>query len=284
MDGGAPEPVIATTRRAVSPVPSPDGRFLVFAANPDSVDAESVATGSCQRSESAADIRCRRVPRPRHLRRRPAAGRDSECTTSGNRASCYPIQPPGRLQPITDGYTGDIDPCWSPDGTRLVFSSTSSGHRNIWWARADLSKPVFLTKEASIDEGPVYSPDGTQVAFVSDRGGRRGIWAVSADGGTPRLITPAHALNAVSWSRDGKRLAYSAPVGALPQIEIVEVSTGKVSRLPTTLAANSPAWSPVEDVIAYLETSPGIGAFVRFMTGDGKPLSRGPARFGDPPQ
>ena len=162
-----------------------------------------------------------------------ADGRRLVATVSARRQAIVRVATqssrPAVFEPITDGYTGDIDPCWSPDGTRIVFSSTRSGHRNIWWARADLSKPVFLTKEASIDEGPVYSPDGTQVAFVSDRGGRRGIWVVSADGGTPRLITPAQVLNAVSWSRDGKRLAYSAPVGALPQIETVEVSTGKVT-------------------------------------------------------
>ena len=162
---------------------------------------------------------------------------------------------PAVFEPITDGYTGDIDPCWSPDGTRLVFSSTRSGHRNIWWARADLVEPIFLTKEASIDEGPVYSPDGTQVAFVSDRGGRRGIWAVSADGGTPRARVPRPTPLTRSAGHGTGNAVDTVPrgtVGALPQIEIVEVSTGKVSRLPTTLAANSPAWSPVEDVIAYL--------------------------------
>ena len=122
----------------------------------------------------------------------------------------------------------------------------------------------------------MYSPDGSQVAFVSDRGGQRGIWSVSADGGSPRLIVSASVLNTISWSPDGKRLVYSAPSGELPQIETVELSSGRITRLSTPASANSPVWSPVEDVIAYIETNPGLGGYVRFMTGEGQPVTRGP--------
>jgi Tol biopolymer transport system component len=183
---------------------------------------------------------------------------------------------PPTFVPLTGGYTGDLDPSWSPDGTRLAFSSSRSGQRNVWWIGADLSRPVAITSAAAIDEWPVYSPDGSQIAFVSDRDGRRAIWLVAADGGTPRLVAPAQVLNTVSWSPDGKRLVYAAPGGELPQIETVDIASGKVTRLPTEAAANSPVWSPVEDVIAYVETRLGVGGFVRFMTGDGRALARGP--------
>ena len=128
------------------------------------------------------------------------------------------------LEPLTGGYTGEIDPCWSPDGTRIVFSSSRTGQRNIWSMTADFKNPTPLTTGDALDERPEFSPDGRQVAFISDRGGRRGIWVVSADGGTPRPVAPVPVLTSVSWSPDGKRLVYAVGGGEMPQIETIDVN------------------------------------------------------------
>jgi Tol biopolymer transport system component len=275
--GGPPVRVVATARRAVFPLASPDGRGLFFAGNPDSVDTNlwwrDFASGRNQRlTFGIGEYTSPSIS---------ADGRRLVAMVSDLRQSLQRVairfDPTAVLEPLTEGYTGDLDPQWSPDGTRLVFSSTRTGSRNIWVVNPDLSKPTALTTGDAVDQWPAYSPDGTQVAFVSDRGGRRGIWIVSAWGGSPRLITPAHVLNVITWSPDQKRLAYAVAGGEVPQLETVDVDSGKVTRLPTRLSANSPAWSPVEDVIAYVETTPGAGGFVRYMTGDGRPVVRGPA-------
>ncbi len=76
---------------------------------------------------------------------------------------------PVKLEPLTDGFSGDVDPAWSPDGTHLVFSSSRAGNRTLWTARGDLTQSAPLTSGVALDDRPVYSPDGRQVAFVSDR-------------------------------------------------------------------------------------------------------------------
>jgi Tol biopolymer transport system component len=276
-EGGAPEPVVRTARRAVAPLPSSDNRHLFFAANPDDVNMNlwqrDLTTGNDRRlTFGLGEYDTPSIS---------ADGRRLVATASDVRQALVRVRlsfdKPPALERLSEGYGGDVHPCWSPDGTRVVFSSTRGGSRNIWWARADLSHPVALTTWSAMDDGPAYSPDGSQVAFVSDQGGRRGIWVVSADGGTPRLIAPAEVLlNTLSWSRDGTRLVYSTPGGELPQIQIVDVSTGKITHLATSASANSPVWSPVEDVIAYVETQQGVGGYVRFMTANGQPLARGP--------
>ena len=261
VEGGVPERVVATARRAVFPLPSPDGRGLFFAANPDGVQTNLYWRSFKGGPDQRVTFGIGEYGSPSIS----ADGRRMVAMVSDLRQSLQriPVRFQGAvaLEPLTDGYTGDIDPSWSADGARVVFSSTRTGNRNIWSASADLSKPVALTSDSAIDERPAYSPDGTQVAFVSDRGGRRSIWVVSADGGTPRAITSVDVLDGISWSPDGKRLVYAAPGTELPQIEIVDVSSGKVTRLPTSKAASSPVWSPVDDVIAYVEQTPGVGGF-----------------------
>jgi Tol biopolymer transport system component len=60
---------------------------------------------------------------------------------------------------------------------------------------------------------------------------------------------------------------------------IVTVADGRTRRLPTRVGGTSPAWSPTDDVIAYLEVSPNVpgqqaAASVRFMTSTGQSVNR----------
>lgn len=276
VDGGAPEAVIATSRRAVFPLPGPEGRTLFYGGNPDSAELNlrrrDLVTGGDERLTFGVG--------EYGYPAMSGDGRRLVATASDLRQTLQRVtvqfDTPPVLMALTEGYTGDLDPVWSPDGTRLVFSSSRTGQRNIWWANPEMTRPVALTSGSGIDEWPVFSPNGSQVAFVSDRNGQRGIWTVAADGGTPRFVAAVRALTTPSWSPDGTRLVYSAPGGELPQMEIIEVSSGRIRKLPTEAAANSPQWSPVEDVIAYVETRPNVGGFVRFISSDGRPLAPGP--------
>jgi Tol biopolymer transport system component len=196
-------------------------------------------------------------------------------------------QDPPRLEPVTDGFTGDLDPAWSPDRSRLVFSSSRSGVQNLWSMRQNLTAPVPLTVGTAMDTRPSFSRDGQQIAFISDRGGHLGIWAMATDNGTPRLVTPAVLLDGVSWSPDGGRLVAAVPGASQPRLITIRVNDGKIEPLPTPSSASAPSWSPVEDLIAYLEPrGAGLGTRLRFVTGDGRTrpdlVSPGePALFGN---
>ncbi|MCH7527186.1 MAG: PD40 domain-containing protein [Planctomycetes bacterium] len=68
---------------------------------------------------------------------------------------------------LTDGYTGNFGPAWSPDG-RLFFTSSRSGHENIWSA-----VPVLHT-------GPMQTSIGTLSA--NDTPGQAAVRPASSDG------------------------------------------------------------------------------------------------------
>ena len=269
-DGGPIEPVVRTARRAAFPFLSPDGRGLIYAANPDSVDLSlwwrDLKTGRDTRLTSGVGEYTHPVL--------SADGQRLVGTVIDSRQSLERIalafDRPVSLEPVTDGYSGDIDPVWSPDGAKLVFSSSRSGNRTLWSVRSSMQQPSPITSGVAIDERPAFSPDGQQIAFVSDRGGRRGIWIVGAEGGTPRFVAAADVVDTLSWSPDGRRLAYATPMGDAPGLMIMTVADGKTTRLATPAAATGPSWSR-DDVIAFIEPRGGtVGAYVQLIGPDGQ--------------
>jgi serine/threonine protein kinase/Tol biopolymer transport system component len=282
--GGAPEPVVRSIRRAVYPVPLPGGDLL-FSANPESVDlglwwqpgrggpAVPLTTGLGEYMEP----------------RLSSDGRRLVAMVLEQRQSLVEIDVRSRrpaVRPLTDGYGGDIDPSYDPASDRIVFSSTRSGHRNLWIARQDGTDARPLTSETVSDWHPIFSPDGRRIAFVSDRGGRWGIWVVSADGGAPRLLTPAIVFDSISWSPDGSRILFVKPASDRSTVlSTVSVADGTVQPFPTPAAAIAPSWSPASGAVVYLQptieqpagapTAPVAQMLIKFVDGQGRLLYPG---------
>jgi TolB protein len=91
-----------------------------------------------------------------------------------------PEGPNNRPVKLTDNATySDSQPDWSPDGSRIVYSSARGGNwEDIFVMRADGSGKKNLTRNPARDQHPVFSPDGRWVAFDSDRN----LWKMRIDG------------------------------------------------------------------------------------------------------
>jgi eukaryotic-like serine/threonine-protein kinase len=269
-EGGPIEPVVTTARRAAFPFLSADGRGLIYAANPDSADLglwwRDLKTGRDVRLTAGVG----EYTHPNLSRDgRRLVGTVIDAHQSMERVMVS-FDRPAALEHVTDGFSGDIDPSWSPDGSRLVFSTSRTGNRTLWSARAPLQQLAPITTGVAIDERPAYSPDGQQIAFVSDRGGRRGIWIVNAEGGAPRLIAHVDVVDTLSWSPDGRRIVFATPLESAPGLMILSVADGTTTPLATPAAASAPSWS-VNDVIAYTESRGGDkGAFLQLVRPDGR--------------
>ncbi len=99
----------------------------------------------------------------------------------------------GNPQRLTENRKNDESPAWSPDGTRIVFSSDRKGdwvNYQIYVMDADGGNLQRLTENRDNDGAPSWSPDGKRIAFSSYGDNHLGeIYMMDADGGNPQKLT-----------------------------------------------------------------------------------------------
>lgn len=156
------------------------------------------------------------------------------------------------LTVLTSGSNAE-DPEFSPDGTRIAFSSVNSGQFQIWLMNSDGSGQTRLTNNnLRGDDEPTWSPDGSKIAFV---GGAQ-IWVINADGTNEINLSGARTGdNYPDWSPDGSKIAftkdYSSPNA---QTFVMNADGSNLVNLSNTVvygAERDPAWSPDGSKIAY---------------------------------
>ena len=93
------------------------------------------------------------------------------------------------LARLTSSPGSDTRPSWSPDGARILFTSTRDDNEEIYVMNADGSEATRLTENTVADHSPRWSTDGLRVVFVSRRDGYDQVYEMSPDGSAPRRIT-----------------------------------------------------------------------------------------------
>ncbi len=105
----------------------------------------------------------------------------------------------------------DLQPRFSPDGKRIAFLSTRSGHLAVWVADRNGTNAVELATAAARD-APSWSPDGQEIAYTCRIGGNaEDICAIGPAGGAPQRLTTDPARDILpSWSRDGRWIYFAS--------------------------------------------------------------------------
>jgi Tol biopolymer transport system component len=137
------------------------------------------------------------------------------------------LRPP--TKPLFSWSSYDEEPQVSPDGSRIAFTSDSSGSKEVWVCNADGTGAMKLTDMKDGTSGsPYWSPDGKNIAFDATQSGIGHIYIVSAEGGRVRRITtdPAEEVKP-RWSRGGHWIYYGSNRGGSWQIWKVPSEGGK---------------------------------------------------------
>lgn len=180
---------------------------------------------------------------------------------------------------LTYAEKSSANPRWSPDGSRLAFTSSRGGKSNLYVLRLIGGEAEQLTDVKSGVGAFAWSPDGTRIAFLlrdaasddeekNNKGKDDWRWVdeavkisrlnvinldKDANGKRePRRLTgDANVEGDFDWSPDGKTIAFTrtkmpkADYWPTADLLAVDVATGQVKTLAATTAAESgPAYSP----------------------------------------
>jgi serine/threonine protein kinase/Tol biopolymer transport system component len=217
------------------------------------------------------------------------------------------LDPPAIIPvPFTDYPGFETCPAFSPDGSQLAFawSDPATGVKgdDLYAKVIRGEKLLRLTHHPSDWICGAWSPDGTQIAFYRVSGADTGIYLIPASGGPERKLRATRGGWGISWSADGKWIAYpddTAPTGVpgvvIPtdpsRIYVLSVDTLQSRGIPHAqecLVEQEPAFSHSGDRLAYvcvLKANPfefGIYSLslsagspkmmARFITGWGLPM------------
>ncbi len=149
-------------------------------------------------------------------------------------------------------------PSLSPDGQRVVVSSSEMGNSDIWVHDLVRSTKTRLTFDAASEWHPTWSPSGDEVAYWL-QGVGSSLRKIAADGtGEPVvLVESENNLPSPSWSHDGGYLVYQEPnPDTRMDIRYLKLETDGTPSEPITFLATSaseihPKLSPNGRFVAY---------------------------------
>ena len=151
-----------------------------------------------------------------------------------------------------------VEPAWSPDGTRIAFASRRTGAFHVYAMNADGTGTQQLTTGKTNDSHPSWSESGARIVFerASD------IYVMNADGSDPsRISDPLADESQPAWSPDGRWIAYVRRTPGTASRELwVMRADGSGRRALTRQSARvvTPAWSPDSSRIVFASNKDGV--------------------------
>jgi serine/threonine protein kinase/Tol biopolymer transport system component len=139
---------------------------------------------------------------------------------------------------------------FSRDGRWVTYVAYPEG--TLWRSKTDGTERLQLTLTPLFIGQPRWSPDGTRIAFMGQEPGKPwAIYVIPAEGGSlERPIPGDHRGSDPAWSPDGNSLLFGrqasdeAPGAGTLDLEVVNLQSHTVSKVPGSQELWSPRWSP----------------------------------------
>ena len=151
----------------------------------------------------------------------------------------------------TSSTGGFWNPAWSPDGSKLAFTSQSSSPWGVWFVDANGANLTSAVVDAANNTygNAAFKGSGPQLSF--DNGS-----SISLVDRVTNLVTALTSGRAASWSPDGTKVAYFN--GSATQLLIADANGANAQVLNTGFSSYvtfRPAWSPDGSTLAFVNGS-----------------------------
>lgn len=146
-------------------------------------------------------------------------------------------------------------PTWTPDATRVIFSSSREGAENLFLRKADGSDDALRLTTSDLRHRPEsVSPDGTVLTYRESKPtGGWDIWRLRLDGEgapTPFRATPFQEYGSV-FSPDGRWVAYTSNESGTYEVYVEPFSAPGAKSLVSTGGGGGPIWARNGRELAY---------------------------------
>ncbi|HLY63564.1 MAG TPA: Tol-Pal system beta propeller repeat protein TolB [Terriglobia bacterium] len=159
-------------------------------------------------------------------------------------------------RPITSFGSLSLTPRWSPDNTKIAFTTYVQKNPDIFIFSLETNKRIPFPKYSGLNTTPAWSPDGKRIAFCSSMGGDPEIYVSDANGYNLQRLTfsPGVDISPVWNPKTGNEIAFVSDRSGTgsPQIYTMSSDGTNLRRLITGGGdAGSPSWSPNGLFIAF---------------------------------
>ena len=181
---------------------------------------------------------------------------------------------------LTVDPADERSPAWSPDGSRIVFSSNRKGHVDLYQKATSGVGSEELLLESNLDKfATSWSPDGKSLLYDAvDPKSRRDLWVLPMTGDRkpfPFLQTEFTEANG-QFSPDGRWIAYSSDESGRSEIYVMPFpGTGGKWQISTS-GGSHPKWRGDGREIFYL--APDNKLMAAEVNGQGPALEAGAVR------
>ncbi len=152
------------------------------------------------------------------------------------------------LQRLTNNGSQNILPAWSPDGSKIAFTSFIRGNPDLYMVSSAGGRPKRISDRAGVNMGAAWSPDGAKIAATLSQDGAPQIYLLGTEGSIVKKLTDTSGPfinSSPAWSPDGSQLAFVSNRHGSPQIWTLPSGGGNATKLTRLGNYNQePAWCP----------------------------------------
>ncbi|MEM8788874.1 MAG: Tol-Pal system beta propeller repeat protein TolB [Pseudomonadota bacterium] len=163
------------------------------------------------------------------------------------------------VQFLTPDTTIVFSPRWSPDNSRIVYTSFETGVPTVFLLDTRTLQKRPVSSVGGFTSAPRFSADGQRIIFAAGDSGNSDIYVADVASGRAQRMTDTAAIETEpSFSPDGRWIVFESDRSGSQQLYVMPSTGGEARRISQGRGRyGTPVWSPRGDRIAFTKINSG---------------------------